>query len=209
VLFLHNTSASPRHTALADEKHPRLLSEKGFGGFPTVCFMDASGNVLAKLGKRDMAGVTETMGKAKHVAGLRAKGDKATPAEQKELLMTELKEGLVKLEDIQPRADKLALTPEEKVFVTGKIVDLEVADLAMKSRGNPQELGAKFAAMLKDGKAPSDENTMFWQTVLRHASTEKDAELAQRAFDVLAKRPNAPERQKQGWQKMLDEAKAK
>jgi hypothetical protein len=46
VLFLHNTSH------VDDEPYPTLLREKGFTGFPSLCFMDAEGRVLAKQGRK-------------------------------------------------------------------------------------------------------------------------------------------------------------
>ena len=50
---------------------------------------------------------------------------------------------------------------------------------------------------------------MFWNGVLRYASSQKDEATAQRAYDVLMKRKEAPARQKEAWQKLLDDAKAK
>jgi hypothetical protein len=171
--------------------------------------MDAEGNVLAKPG-RSVEAFATTKKEAEHLLALRAKGDQGTPAEQKELLLTELKLGLLKRDEIQPRADKLTLSPEEKAMVAGKLVDLEVAEILAKSRADgPEKTGAALAKLLADGKTPSDDNTMFWNTVLRHASTTKDGDLAQRAFDVLSKRPGMPERQRAALQKLLDDAKAK
>lgn len=171
--------------------------------------MDAEGNVLAKPAGRDVAVFTETLAKAKRVADLRAKGDKATPEEQKELLLAELRNGLLKREEIQPRADKLTLSAEEKAYVDGKLVDLEVQDLMTRSRGTPPaEMMPKLAALLEAGKTPSDDNTQFWSMMLRFASTEKNADLAQRAYDVLMKNKNANDRLKEQWKKALDDAKS-
>src|SRR5688572_18183838 len=86
VLFLHNQSARPKETQLSDEKHPNLWAEKGLTGWPTVCFMDAEGNILARP-PRSVAGFRETQPQVQKVVTLRAKGDKATAAEQKDLFL--------------------------------------------------------------------------------------------------------------------------
>jgi hypothetical protein len=204
VLFLHNTSR------VEDEPYPTLLQDKGFRGFPSLCFMDADGNVLTKPTQRTVANFGETHAQTKKLLAIRAKGDKASPAEQKELFLAELDLGLIKAEEIQPRADKLTLSAEEKARVAGKVVDLEVADIMAKSRdAGPEKTGEALVALLKAGKTPSEQNTMFWGGVLRHASTQKDAELAKRAYDVLMKRKDAPERAKEAWKKALEEAQAK
>jgi hypothetical protein len=210
VLFVHNSATNPSQPPLDDEKYPRLLREKNFSFFPTLAFMDAAGNVLSQHPKQTPEGLHEGMAQAKHVAELRGKGDKATPAEQKELLMIEMKAGMLKRDELQARADKLSLTAEEKALVAGKVLDLEVADIIAGARKNgPEKTGEALAALLAAGKTPSDDNTSFWGGVLRHASTKKDAALAQRAYDVLMKRKDAPDRQKEAWKKMLDEAQAK
>lgn len=210
VLFLHNTSQ------VADEPYPKLLQEKGFRGFPSVCFMDAEGNVLAKPG-RSVAAFKEGLTSTKALMALRAKGDKATAAEQKELFLSELKLDLIAADAIQARADKLTLDAADKALVASKIVDGEVMALMQKSRElGPEELGAKLAAIAKAGKSPSDAlATNFWPAVLNHASKNKDAALAQQAFDALEKRlanekanPNL-DRAKKAWAKLLEDAKAK
>lgn len=205
MLFLHNTAASPRQEALPDDKYPRLLSEKGFRGFPSLCFMDAEGNVLLQP-PRSVAAFRDT----KTVIELRAKGDKLSAPEHKALFLAELRSGQIKREDVQPRADKLTLSPEEKALVASKLVDMEVADILRKAREEgPEKTGESLAALLAAGKTPGEDNTGFWAGILRHASAQKDGELAQRAYDVLMKRKDAPARAKEQWQKQLDDAKAK
>lgn len=209
VLFLHNTSR------VADEPYPTLLQDKGFRGFPSVCFMDADGNVLAKPG-RSVQAFRDGLESTKTLVALRAKGDKATAAEQKELFLAELKLDLVPAGEIQARADKLTLSDAEKATVAGKIVDGEVMALMQKARELGQdEVRKQLAAMAKDGKTPSDAMAgSFWPAVLEYASKEKDAALAQKAFDAIEKRfandknPNLA-RAKKEWAKLLEEAKAK
>ncbi len=212
VLFLHNSSTSSRQEALPDEKYPRLLGDKGFNSFPTICFMDAEGNVLSKP-PRSVPGMVESHAQTKKVVDLRAKGDKATAAEQKDLFLAELKLGLVKAPDIQPRADKLTLSADEKAYVAAKLVDVEAGEILAKAReAGPEKTGAALATLLAGGKSPSDEvDYRFWSGVLGHASKQKDAKLAKRAYDTLEKRLGKEkqlQRAFEAWKKLLDEASA-
>lgn len=207
VLFLHNTSR------VEDEKYPTLLKDKGFGGFPSICFMDADGNVLTKPG-RSVQAFVDTHAATLSLAKLRSKHERSA-AEDKQLFLAELKLDLIAAEQIQQRADQLTLDADEKALVAGKIVDAEVQALFGKMRENgPEKTAAAVAEMAKAGKVPSAAAAgMFWNQVLLHASKQKDPALAQQAFDALQKRyadEKMPgiERQKQNWQKLLDEAKA-
>jgi hypothetical protein len=208
VLFLHNTSR------VEDEKYPTLLQDKGFRGFPSICFMDAEGNVLTKPG-RSVQAFVDTHQETMSLAALRGKKAR-TAAEDKQLFLAELKLDLIAAEQIQARADKLTLDAAEKAMVAGKLVDAEVQALFGKMRETgPEKTAAAAAEMAKAGKVPTAAvSGMFWNQVLVHASKQKDAALAQQAFDALQKRyadEKSPgiERQKQNWQKLLDEAKAK
>lgn len=207
MLFLHNTSR------VADEPYPSLLQDKGFRGFPSICFMDSEGNVLTKP-PRSVAGFVETHASTKKLVDLRAKGDKATAAEQKDLFLAELKLDLVKAADIQARADKLTLSPADKTYVAQKLVDAEAGEIMAKAqKEGPEKTGEALAALLAAGKTPSDGiGSNFWIAVLNHASKQKDATLAQRAFDVLEKRHGKEkqyDRARQAWKQLLDDAKAK
>ena len=206
MLFLHNTSR------VEDEKYPTLLKDKGFGGFPSICFMDADGNVLTKPG-RSVQAFVDTHAATLSLSSLRSKKAR-TAAEDKQLFLAELKLDLIAAEQIQQRADQLTLDAAEKALVAGKIVDAEVQGLLGKMRENgPEKTAAAIAELAKAGKVPSDAGSgMFWSQVLVHASKQKDAAMAQQAFDALQKRfadEKSPgiERQRQGWQKMLDLAK--
>lgn len=208
MLFLHNTSR------VADEKYPTLLQDKGFRGFPSICFMDAEGNVLAKPG-RTVAAFVETHTQVKALATLRGKATR-TAAEEKELFLAELKLDLIATEALQARADKLALTDAEKRLVTQKFTDSEVQALLGKIRETgPEATAEQIAAMAKAGRAPSENMAgAFWMQVLQHASRQKDAALAQQAYDALQQRYSKEkgpgiERQLANWKKLLDEAKAK
>jgi len=207
VLFLHNTSR------VEDEKYPALLQEKGFRGFPSLCFMDADGNVLTKPA-RSVAGFVETHARTKALVALRRKGDKATAAEQKELFLAELRLDLVAAAEIAARAAGLPLSDAEKELVAQKLVDAEVGKILQGSRdAGPAKTNEQLAALAAAGKTPSEAmRPQFWIAVLNHASTAKDAALAQRAHDALERhfaddKNPALERARANWLKLLTASK--
>ncbi|HEU4420850.1 MAG TPA: hypothetical protein VFT55_18065 [Planctomycetota bacterium] len=210
-MFLHNTSKVE-----GDEPYPKLHREKGLRGFPTVCFMDAAGNVLTKPGHSVKAFV-ERQEEAAAVVCLRAKGREATAAEQKQLFLSELKFDLIPAAAIQARSDRIAdLSAAEKELVTSKLVDAEVRAVLDKGRElGPEKLGATLAELARTGKTPSETlNGPFWRIVLQHASKQKDAALAQKAYDALMKRYGREaggriDSARQAWQRLLEDAKAR
>ena len=64
---MHNTSR------VDDEPYPQLLQEKGFGGFPSLCFMDAGGNVLVRQSARTVVAFEGTASRLNSLFELRAK----------------------------------------------------------------------------------------------------------------------------------------
>jgi len=215
VLFLHNTSQ------VNDEPYPKLLQEKGFRGFPTLCFMDADGNVLTKPTARTVANFVETQAATKDLMVLKAKGDKLTDAEAKQLFLTELNMDMIAAGDIQKRADAVkGLSEADMALVAGKIVDGEFSAILQRPipRGDAaaqktamEETMARVAEMAKAGKVPTGQRTLqFWSMALQHAATAKDVGLAEKAFAALEGSPDAqrmPAPRREGWKKLLEQAK--
>jgi hypothetical protein len=210
VLFLHNTSR------VEDEPYPTLLQDKGFRGFPSICFMDAEGNVLAKPG-RSVKAFQETLVATKKLVDLRNKGDKRSAAETKELFLAELKLDLIPAGELQQRADAVpGLSKADKDLVAQKIVDAEVQAVMQEAReAGPEATGEKLVAIARSGREPSEAvSGIFWQQVLRHASGAKDAALAEKAHAALLKRfadeKGAQfERARKNWDEQLEAAKKK
>jgi hypothetical protein len=196
------------------EPYPTLLQDKGFRGFPSLCFMDADGNVLTQPQARTVASYRETHASTKAMSALRQKGDKATPAEQRELFLAELKLGLVKAADIQARADKVKLTDADKALVAGKLVDAEIGEVMANARAaGPEKTAEALVAIHKSGRKPSaDVSPSYWVQLLTHAAKQKDGALADEAYAALeaklGKEKNA-ERMFTNWKKLRDDAHAK
>lgn len=189
VLFLHVTSR------VADEPYPKLLSEKGFGGFPSICFLDADGNVTVRNLQREIGSLTHARAQLDQLAALRARvaaaaAKDAVDAEAaRDLLFVEMDLQMVTPEQVRDRTKAMQLADADRERIERFLVDAEVRVLRGKARElGADEIGKLFAAMVQTARLPSAENEVyFWQMVLGHAAKVRDAELAQRAFDVLEK----------------------
>ncbi len=209
MLFLHNTSR------VEDEPYPTLLQDKGFRGFPSLCFMDAEGNVLTKP-SRSVEAFRETHAQTKSLMALRDKKGR-TAEEEKELFLAELELDLIPAEEIQQRADAVkGLGEADKKLVAQKLVDAEVGDILRSAREvGMEETQQKLVAIARAGRVPSAAMAgTFWQQVLRAASADKDAKLAQQAYDALMERyadESGPqfERAKKAWSDLVEAAKQK
>lgn len=206
---------------MPDEKYPRLLSEMGLTGFPSLCFMDAQGNMLGKP-DRSVKAMSDMLELATRLVALRAVSQAATPAEQKELFLVELELDLVPCDRIQARAETWSLNEAEKALVSEKLVDIDVVAIMREQHQGMLEqrdgaygaARAKLYEMAKAGLDPSRTTSgPFWQQALEHASLQRDGDLAQRAFDALLHR-YADEKSRWldlrmvAWQEQLDAAKA-
>lgn len=209
VLFLHNTSR------VEDEPYPKLLSEKGFGGFPSICFMDETGEVTVRALQREIGSLTRARTRLDELAVARAKVAKAEAAGKpdaaaaRDLLFVEIELQMVTPEQVRERAKTMQLGDADRERLESFFVDAEVRTARAKARElGAEEIGKRFAGMVETGRLPSGEAeaNYFWQMVLGHASKQRDAKLAQRAFDVLdAKKLAAPLRER--YRALLEQAK--
>ena len=209
---MHNTSR------VDDEPYPQLLQQKGFGGFPSLCFMDAEGNVVVRQSARTVEAFEATASRLKSLFELRAKveslrADASKSADlaktERELLFVEMDLQCVTADAAKQRAENLALGKEDMAAVQQFLFGAELRELRNKARElGPEETSNRIAAMAKAGKTPpKDQESFFWQMTLTWAAKNGDAELGQRAFDVLDKQP-APDAMKKRLQSMLEQSKS-
>jgi hypothetical protein len=186
VLFVHNTSQ------VEDEPYPKLLQEKGFGGFPSLAFMDADGNVVVKPSARSVSSFEETLTKAseqmKRRHELTAKAKAGDAAAQKELFLMDLELGGMTAEQLNEGAKKLQLSKEEKTKVDEALTDLELKSIAAKTRGDRDAAAEQIAGLAKAGRRPSKGQAFgFWSMTLQHAAKAKDGKLADQAYGEIEK----------------------
>lgn len=175
--------------------------------------MDADGAVLTQPQARTVAAYRATHASTKAMLALRQKGDKATPAEQRELFLAELSLGLIKAADIQGRADKVKLTDADKALVAGKLVDAEIGEVMANARtAGPEKTAEALVAIHRSGRKPSaDVPASYWVQLLGHAAKAKDGALADEAYAALEAKlgkEKSAERAFVGWKKLRDDAHA-
>lgn len=203
VLFVHCTSH------VEGDANPHLLREKGFVSYPTLCFMDADGNVTVRAPQRDVAGlaaVASRLGELEQLRELAGEGDEDAI---RRLLLCEVELGMLTRAQILERRKNVELDEAEGARIEQALVDLEVRELRTKTR----ELGVdavsdKIAELARAGRRPSPDGAQFfWQMALNHAAKNGDAALGQLAFDTLSDQKSPPQLRERN-RVLLEQAKA-
>ena len=169
-----------------------MLKDVGGRGFPTIAVLTPDGDLIGKHnGPRTAEGFVKTIDSADVLLTARAKAAKGDEGAMTDVLMQELKLGIVKsLDDATKRFDALKkVSPEQKEEIQGLLIGLEFDEL-MDQRGTLGEevVAAKAVEMYNAGRIPTGENAInFWfYGVLTHARSEEDADLANKAVKILA-----------------------
>ena len=188
VPFLHVT------TRIADRKHEGLLSEKGFGGFPSLAFMDAQGEVVGKPQGRTVEAFQKTLAALESRADLAKRIEAGETGLELELLFVEHTLGAITPEDFAARAEDCEnLTADQQARIDQILVDNEISQWAGAARrGGPglETAGATFLQMLDDGKRPSSDlrySGGFWSVLARWAPSQSDSALARRIAKEMRK----------------------
>jgi hypothetical protein len=191
VMFAHVT------TRIEGREHDGLLSERGFGGFPSLAAMDAEGGLIARLsGDRDVSGFRGMMADAERLLEIRARTDRSLEDEVW-LLEREIELGTLDAASARARAEALeGLDEAQRASIEGRLTDLEIKEALGKptSQEEYDELARKasvtFAAMWAAGREPTSDEAYqpFFILILDHAEAQRDAELFERALARLRER---------------------
>ena len=129
MLFLHNTSH------LDDEPYPTLLKDKGFRGFPSLAFMDAEGNVLAKPASRTVESYDQTLGLVESYVSLKAKIEAGDASATNALFLTELELDKLTYEGAKAQYAGLeGLSTEQCLQIEAKLAKMEVQSMLASAR---------------------------------------------------------------------------
>ena len=202
MLFLHVTSQ------VTTDPHQGLLREKGFGGFPSLAFMDADGNVVAKQGDRSVAGFQTTLNRLAKVKELSGKTDDGSFVE---LTFAKVDLGSLKASEAKTQLTGKTLSKDQSAKLESLMLDEEIMTLrsSAKSREDMDAVGAKLVEMKKAGRIPTGSTVAtFWQTIASHAESKKDAPLFEEAFTALKKSWGTDERYKRAIDSMETRLKA-
>ena len=168
--------------------YPDLLKEKGGTGFPSLFWMDADGNVLARQGERSVEGFTKTLKNLKAHADLKAKAAKGDRAATVDLLVSEIELGKLDFDAASKQAKGLGeLTNEQKARIDGLLLGLEVSKLASARTPDARAAASKqMLGMMKEGRIPTGNAArLFYSMVLTAAEAEKDAKAFEQAMEGI------------------------
>lgn len=197
---MHNTSH------VEGEPYGNLLREKGFGGFPTMAYLDAEGEVLTSSMPRSVEGFQKVHGAlgAEQAFAAKAKAGKLSPTDTAKWLLARIDLGKVQLDAAQTEYASIEgkLSADLKKEIAPKLIDLEFAQVmtaanaasrARKPREEvTAEVTAKLKAMLEAKKIPSDASAFnFWAQLLQAGKRDGDEALEARAkteLEALASR---------------------
>ncbi len=151
IPYLHVTTRIP------GKKYDNLLRKNGFGGFPTLAFMDAEGKVLTKLhySKRSLEGFAESLKNVSRLQDLRARAA-SDPQAAIDLLLLEMEMKTLRFEAAKERAKGLDFTPAERLVYEAALVEtlsrlsLEKAKAAVATLDLQAGPGARARAILGD-----------------------------------------------------------
>ena len=187
VRFAHVT------TKIDGRAHDDLMERKGGTGFPYVATMNADGRVIATLGLggRDLAGLEAMMKAGAAYEAKRAKADR-TDAETAELLAFDVGVGNVTPEEARKTLASLDLDEDAADELDMAIADVEIAAVlaTIRSRDDLPVVGEKLAAMMSEGKIPTDAGraVRFYAAIIAYAERARDLPAFEKALAALARR---------------------
>lgn len=176
VLYVHITTMIP------GEKYGNLLEEKGGTAFPWLVFMDATGEIILEHeGPRSAEAFGKSGAKAKDWLALKDKADKGDKPASIDFAILQLGMGKVKAAEAQKTiAAAGSPSKEQQAKLDAELVNAEVREAvtALRSDEQASELGKKFYARYKEGKAaPTADNAFqsYYILIMNAADEAKDA----------------------------------
>ena len=172
VLYCHITSR------IEGRKNDDLLRQKSDRvAFPTMLFLNADGDVLAKHQEaRTAAGFNGTLTKVKGFLAAKEKAKSGEPEAVFEVFLARVDLGQLGFADAQAKLKDLPKpTAAQKARLDGLLVNLEFTDLRKRMRQLGREgFAGKLAQMESAGRIPSGNNEwMFYYYLMVEASRRK------------------------------------
>ena len=194
-------------TRIEGHPHDDLLREKGYGGHPTLAFLDPEGNVLARPRERTVESFERTLVAIGEYAALEARVAAGETGLAYDRFILEYE--LMKLRgSAVTRTGKAlrGLDEAQQAKVDAIVLGVEVSDLILKSLGGPAEVnaaGKRMLEILDGGRCPDmvkDANA--WSVLARYGESTKNRALLLRCSKGLAE--NFPDDERmQNWARSL------
>ena len=155
---MHNTSR------VDDEPYSTLLQDKGFGGFPSLAFMDAEGNVLSPQRQRSVAGFTRTLGLVENYVALKTRAEGGDETVANELFLVELDLDKLDYDTARTRYAGLKdLSDAQTARIDGELKEMEMQGLLARAQnlmntGSWLEASTAYETITKN----LPDNAMAW-----------------------------------------------
>jgi hypothetical protein len=160
------------------------LREKGGRGFPTLAFLDAEGEVLAKPAQRSVASFSNTADALKTYDRLAYKAKAGNKTAQVDLFIADL--DLQKISDLEAAQERLATLPPRSQAQAKRIdshmLSWEILAI-IRDRGKAKKRGQIFYEMWQQNRITTGRYaSSFWRAVMVHADKIGDAKALEQAL---------------------------
>jgi len=199
VAFLHVT------TRVDTDKHQDLLQAKGFRGFPSLCFMDEAGDVIAKhSGPRTLDGLDGTASSAGEYLALRERastGDAAATAQMfvknLELGHYSFSDGMLRLAVFASELDAATVAAAESTLIEVQIQEMAKAlrDKDLEREAYMAQYAEIMSMFFRADRMPSGRTAMnVLMGTMNHAQANKDVGLFERALSRMKQEADGDQR---------------
>lgn len=193
IPFLHVT------TRIEGHPYDGLLKEKGFGGFPTLAFMDAEGNVIAThQGERSVKGFRETNAAVMSFQDLKTRIAKGEKGLEFDLFVAEWNLGTLDFEKARARVEGMKkLSDAQRTQAKQIVQDADVLNTASSMRQIREQdaaaeaadaAGKHFHEMFEAGYRPGARaESTFWGMLANWADKNGKVDSLDKAVEWMNK----------------------
>lgn len=189
ILFCHIT------TQIKERKYEGLLREKVGSGFPTLLFLDATGNVLYRhQTARTVEKLSESGKQALEFIRLQKLAEGGDSEANFQFLYKQLEANLIRPTDFAAKAKLLkGLSEKSQKTLDDLLFEVEIEELFRASSGREQELAAAAAKVLEwydNKKIPTRTRAadFYYGILIQYARARKDIKIFELAIREQEKR---------------------
>jgi hypothetical protein len=181
-------------TRIEDRKDDELLYDLGGREHPSIFFLDAQGEVLARPDADDpsVKALEETGAKVARFLELRKKAAAGDEAAKLDALIAQCDLGVIEFSDLESEIGGKYLSAEQTRAVGTLRADSAVSDMSQVLRENRDQAARDMAAeefveLFRKGTHPArlGNRRLYWQVLADHAAAAKDAAMLKDAIAWL------------------------
>ncbi|HEX5137177.1 MAG TPA: hypothetical protein VFY93_09405 [Planctomycetota bacterium] len=181
-------------TRIEDRKDDELLYDLGGREHPSIFFLDAEGEVLARHDADDpsVRALEETGAKVARLLDLRKKAASGDEAAKLDLLIVQCDLGVIEFPDLETEIEGKELSAEQQRAVGALRADAAVSDMGLVLAKNRDQAARdmaaeEFAGLYEKGTHPvrAANRRIYWGVLADHAAAAKDAPMLKDALAGL------------------------